>query len=356
MPFYDHLRGSLGRYQDIVQQGGWPVVAAGPTLKVGDRSDRVLAVRRRLTIEGDPVEAPLVAGATDPMVYDSALSRAVSAFQERHGMDSDGAVGAGTVTAMNVTAEERLLALQLNLDRWRWLPKDLGERYILVNVAGFELSVMEGATEALNMNVVVGKDARTETPLFQDTLEHIVVNPYWNVPPKIARDEIMPIAARDPGYLGRNGFEVVSRGGETTVRQRPGRGNALGKVKFVFPNANDIYLHDTQARSLFKQSRRAFSHGCIRLEKPDELAEYLFRTSTSLPAGSYDRFVASGKERWVKLEKTLPIYILYFTAWAKGDGRVFFYGDVYDRDEAVEQMAREKLSPGTPLARLAGAI
>jgi murein L,D-transpeptidase YcbB/YkuD len=205
------------------------------------------------------------------------------------------------------------------------------------------------------MNVVVGKDAR-KTPLFQDTLEYIVANPYWNVPPTIARQDILPIAARDPGYLARNGFEVVNRrgSGDYGLRQRPGGSNALGEVKFVFPNDMDIYLHDTPARHLFEESLRAFSSGCIRVEKPKELAEYLLRTSTSLPPGTYDSLIASGREHWVELENGVPIYILYFTAWAEEDGRVFFYRDIYDRDEALIAAAYENLAVGTPLAPLAG--
>jgi murein L,D-transpeptidase YcbB/YkuD len=354
VPFYRHLHRALEHYQRVVDSGGWPPVGPGPTLEVGDRGERVLKIRRRLVAEGNPTEAGLAAGAADPQAYDSALARAVRHFQERHGLEPDGTLGAETVETMDVPAEERLLAVQLNLDRWRWLPRDLGERYVMVNVAGFQLSVMEKAAPVLRMNVVVGKDAR-RTPLFQDTLEYMVANPYWNVPPNIARKDILPLAARDPDYLARNGFEVVNRrgGSGSGLRQRPGRSNALGEVKFVFPNDMDVYLHDTPARHLFKETRRAFSSGCIRVEKPKELAEYLLRTSTSLPPGSYDSLVAGSRERWVRLERGVPIYILYFTAWAEEDGTVFFYRDIYDRDQVVMAAARDKFGGGTPLARLA---
>jgi murein L,D-transpeptidase YcbB/YkuD len=363
-PYYRHLLAAAERYAEVVRKGGWEPIPEGPAPEVGDRGERVLGIRRRLAAEGDPVEAALVARAPDPLAYDSALARAVSHFQERHGLDADGAVGSETVAAMNVTAAERLLSLRLNLDRWRWLPRDLGDRYVLVNVAGFELSVMEDDVQILRMNVVVGKDAQ-KTPIFQDTLEHIVFNPYWNVPDNILEQEILPLAARDPSYLARHGFQVVDHRGRSLdsrhaslgrgygLRQRPGRGNALGEVKFLFPNDHDVYLHDTPARHLFKETRRAFSHGCIRVEKPRELAEYLMRTSTSLVPESYDSLVAGNQERWIALEKGVPIYILYFTAWGDEDGTVFFYQDIYDRDDAAMAVARSKLGVGTPLARLA---
>jgi murein L,D-transpeptidase YcbB/YkuD len=194
-----------------------------------------------------------------------------------------------------------------------------------------------------------------------------VVNPYWNVPANIARKDILPVAARDPGYLARNGFEVVDRrgrrvaprtasleSGTQSLRQRPGGSNALGEVKFVFPNDMDIYLHDTPARHLFDETLRAFSSGCIRVEKPKELAEYLLSTSTALAPGTYDSLIDGDREHWLKLDRGVPIYILYFTAWAEEDGTVFFYPDIYDRDQPLLAAARGKVEDGTPLAPLAG--
>ena len=357
VPYYDHLRAALPRYQSIADQGGWPAVSDGESLEVGSSGQRVLELRGRLAAEADPVEAALVAGAPDPALYDSTLTEAVTHFQERHGIDADGRVGAETLRELNVPVEERLLAIKLNLDRWRWLPRELGDRYVLVNVAGYELAVMEQHQPVLRMNVVVGKEGWT-TPFFQDTLEHIVVNPYWNVPPSIVERDLVPAVARDPGYLARNGYEVLNSSGRRvdpyavnvasdayTIRQRPGGSNALGEVKFVFPNSMNIYLHDTPARHLFKLSRRAFSSGCIRVEKPKELAEYLLRTATTLPSGTYDSLRAKKSEQWVKLEQKIPIYILYFTAWADGEGGVRFYPDVYRRDSAMLPLARSKLGP-----------
>jgi murein L,D-transpeptidase YcbB/YkuD len=352
VPFYDDLRTALPRYQKIADSGGWGTLAAGDKLEAGVTDPRVADLRRRLAAESDPFEAPLVAGATDPNVYDSTVAQAVTHFQERHGIEPDGKVGRETLAALNVPVEERVLSLQLNLDRWRWLPRELGEQYVLVNLPGFELAVMEHHQPALTMNVVVGQDG-WNTPVFQDTLESIVVNPYWNVPPSIAEGEL---AAKDPGYFARNGFEVVNRAGnrvdpgsvdlssnDYTIRQRPGGKNALGNVKFVFPNSMNIYLHDTPARHLFQRTRRMLSHGCIRVEKPKELADYLMATATSQPVGTYDRLLATGREQWVKLDKPVPIYILYFTAWADPQGSVSFFPDIYDRDSALAQVARAEL-------------
>jgi murein L,D-transpeptidase YcbB/YkuD len=363
VPFYDHLRAALPRYQAIADRGGWPVVSGGDALEVGATGQRVLELRRRLAAENDPLEAAILSGAPEPERFDSALAQAVTHFQERHGIEADGRVGGETLEELNVPVEDRLLALKLNLDRWRWLPRELGDRYILVNVAGYELAVMERHEPVLRMNVVVGKEGWT-TPFFQDTLEFVVVNPYWNVPPSIVERDLVPAMRRDPGYLARNGYEVLTSGGRRvdpyavdvassrySIRQRPGGDNALGEVKFVFPNSMNIYLHDTPARHLFKLTKRTFSSGCIRVEKPRELAEYLLRTSTKMPAGTYDSLRATKREQWVELDEKLPIYILYFTAWADAEGSVRFYPDVYRRDRAMLPLARAKLrSPSSRVA------
>jgi L,D-transpeptidase YcbB len=339
VPFYRSLAGVLPRYEQAVARGGWPKVSE--PAKPGDRGPAVAQLRARLQAEGDPAEVGLVAKAADPQLYDDGLEQAVAHAQTRFGLESDGAAGRGTIEALNVPAEERLLTLKLNLDRWRWLPRDLGSRYFLVNIPGFDLVVMEGEREAMRMNVVVGKEGQ-KTPFFRDTLESIVVNPYWNIPPSIAEKEILPAIARNPGYLAQNNMESDGRGG---FRQRPGPKNALGEVKFLFPNDHDIYLHDTPARHLFSEPVRAFSHGCIRVEKPRELAEYLLRTATSKPPGTYDRLRETGREQWVQLEQKIPIYIMYFTAAADPNGSAYFYGDLYDRDRDLQAETASKLGP-----------
>jgi murein L,D-transpeptidase YcbB/YkuD len=353
VPFYDGLRTALPRYRQVVANGGWPTVAEGGKLAPGVRDARVAQLRARLVAEGDPVEAPL-AQATGPAdLFDDRLAQAVKHFQDRHGLAEDGAPGGETLKALNVPAAERLQSIQLNLDRWRWLPRELGSHYIIVNVAGFEMAVMKDNAPALAMKVVVGKTGN-ETPIFRDTLEQIVVNPYWNVPPNIYREEVLPAIQRDPGYLARNNMEMVGKGASVGVRQRPGPKNALGEVKFLFPNDHDVYMHDTPADALFSRQSRAFSHGCIRLENPRELAYYLFQNAAGKTRADYDRLVGGG-EKWVKLTEKLPVYIVYFTAWPDRDGSVAFYQDIYRRDAMVEKVAaaKFKLDAPTPDSALA---
>lgn len=348
VPYYDRLKAALARFREIETRGGWGTVPEGETLSQGDRDPRVAALRQRLLAGDDPEEARLAGvGQRDPQVFDEDLEAAVSHFQTRHTLHEDGALGPNTIEALNVPVEDRIGALRLNLDRWRWLPNDLGEKFLLVNVAGFELEVVDGDSAIESMNVVVGETAN-RTPIFQDTLEHMVVNPYWNVPTSIAEEEILPVADRDPTYLARNNYEVVRTGGATRIRQRPGPQNALGNVKFLFPNDMNIYLHDTPADGLFTQRSRAFSHGCIRVERPDDLARTLLSWLTDKDPSYYDELRSNSGEQWVAMDEQVPVYILYFTAWADRDGTVRFHEDIYDRDETLAPESERMLSPVQP--------
>jgi murein L,D-transpeptidase YcbB/YkuD len=358
-PQYALLMEALQRYHEIVAQGGWPEVPADVPDEVGERGPAVAALRQRLIAEADAEEARLAqAGSAQADVFDEQLKGALEHFQERHSIEADGAIGPATLEQLNTSAEQRVQQLRLNLDQWRWLPDDLGQRYILVNVAGFEMELVENDSVLIAMDVVVGQEG-WETPIFRDTMESIVVNPYWNVPPGIMEDETLPELRRDPGYLERNNMEVV-RGNRVVdpgsidwtevsassgyrVRQRPGGDNALGQVKFLFPNANDIYLHDTPARAPFDASSRAFSHGCIRLEKPLELARILLDRVTDTPSSRLDELLARDTEQWIRVTEPLPVYILYFTAWAGEDGTVHFHPDVYERDERLKEQATRAL-------------
>ena len=343
VPFYNRLREALPRYRQAAEAGGWPTIPSGPALALGDRGPRVAALRARLIAEGDSVEAPLAKTASVD-VFDPQLANAVEHFQDRHGLAEDGAAGEGKIREMNVPVEDRLRSLRLNLDRWRWLPRELGDHYVMVNVAGFEMAVIKDDKPVLTMKVVVGKTG-TETPIFRDTIESIVVNPYWNVPTGIAEDDIYPKVAADPTWLERNNYEMVGKGSSRGVRQRPGPKNALGEVTFLFPNEHDVYLHDTPADALFNRDTRAFSHGCIRLEKPRELAYYLFENEGKSHA-DYDALRGKA-EKWVTLEHKIPVYILYFTAWADEDGSVRFYPDIYRRDARVSKTEGARLDGDT---------
>lgn len=353
-PEYRRMITALARYREIEQAGGWPRLDEGELPDVGETAPLIGLLRQRLIAERDPFEGELAGrGAAAPNTFDEALKEALVHFQERHGLDADGVLGRATLASLNTPVTQRIEELKLNLDRWRWLPRDLGELYVMVNVAGFELEVVERDSALLTMNVVVGQQA-WRTPIFRDTMEHIVVNPFWNVPPSIQQEEVIPAVMRDPDYLERNGFEVLR--GDTRVaieqvdwsalesgspayriRQKPGRSNALGSVKFLFPNPDDIYLHDTPAGHLFSQTSRAFSHGCIRVEKPRELAELLFTKATDRPASAFQELRAREGEQWVKLTRPVPVYILYFTAYAHRDDTVSFHPDIYERDRRLQE-------------------
>jgi len=353
-PEYRRMMAMLARYRNIEQAGGWAEIPEADPFEVGDTADAVAVLRNRLVAERDPVESALAArGSAAPRAFDESLREAVAHFQARHGLDPDGALGEHTLAELNTSVDRRIAEIELNMDRWRWLPRELGDLYVMVNVAGFELEVVERDSALLTMNVVVGKDA-WRTPIFRDTMEYVVVNPYWNAPASIATDEIIPALRADPSYLERNRFEVLQGDRPVSVseidwtgdvaqryrfRQRPGPGNALGDVKFLFPNPDDIYLHDTPAAHLFSQSSRAFSHGCIRVEKPVELARLIFAKATDRSPDSYDDLRARGGEQWVPLTKPVPVYILYFTAYAHRDGTVSFHPDIYERDRRLEEQA-----------------
>lgn len=362
-PYYRRLIDGLKRLRSVEEAGGWPTVPEGETVAPGERDPRVVALRARLMAGDDERETALAReGEGDPQLFDESLARAVERFQTRHNLHEDGSLGPNTLAALNVPVEERIEKIRLNLDRWRWLPTDLGETFLLVNIAGFELELVQNDSAIESMNVVVGQTAN-RTPVFRDTLEYMVVNPYWNVPVSIATEEILPQAQRDPSYLARNNYELVRndravgtgsvsaaalRSGEYRIRQKPGSSNALGDVKFLFPNSKDIYLHDTPAQNLFTQRSRAFSHGCIRVERPDDLARTLLSMLTDRDPSEYEKLRQASGEQWVSFDEKVPVYILYFTAWADADGTLRFHEDIYDRDRSLESEQEEKLTPIKP--------
>ena len=330
-PYYDRLMQSLARHQQIKAKGGWTPVPPGKLAKA-DSSATVVQLRARLKASDDATEAQLASvGEARPMVLDSALQQALRRFQDRHALNDDGQLGEATLRELNSSIDDRIGEIKLNLDRWRWLPHDLGDLFVLVNVAGFELEVVENDRVIETMNVVVGQPG-WKTPIFADTIEQIVLNPSWNVPPSIAQQEILPALARDPGYLERNNMVRTRDGG---FRQVPGPDNALGKYKFAFPNADNIYLHDTPAKQLFSRSQRAFSHGCIRLQRPKDLAELLAVKATRASPQEIANKVASGREQGVRLTRPVPVYIVYFTAWVDEAGVTRFYHDVYGHDQKL---------------------
>jgi murein L,D-transpeptidase YcbB/YkuD len=343
-PEYAALQRALERYRKIEEKGGWPGVPAIRRLRVGDRSPAAPVLRRRLAITGD-LDTSMERD--ERPVYDAKLADAVKRFEERHRLKPDGIVDAGVVAAMNVPAGARLRQLQLNMERWRWLPDALPDRYIRINVPDYRLEIIEGKAPVMAMRVIVGK-ADQPTPIFADEMTHVVFSPYWNVPPGIARNETIPDAAADPGFFERHGMEVL-RGSEVIdpyaidwsspeatanlrIRQRPGSRNALGLVKFMFPNTFDVYLHDTPTDHLFERIERGFSHGCVRLEEPVALAEYVLRDQREWTRDRIAQAMHGGTEQHVKLKTRIPVFILYLTAWAESNGAVRFLDDLYGHD------------------------
>jgi len=345
---YRRLREALARYREVAVTGGWPEIPDGAILQRADRGPPIVALRERLRLEDDLGPAT----EQDADLFDEALEQAVKKFQGRHGLAADGIVSAATRAELNVRVERRVEQLELNLERWRWLPNDLGRRHIIVNIAAFELEVVDDDSVVLAMRVVVGRPYN-RTPVLSDTMRYLVLNPYWHVPRSIAAEELLPKVERDPSYLARYKLRVFPSSGPdareidpTTVnwsaitparfpfwlRQDPGPLNALGRVKFMFLNKFNVYLHDTPSRPLFEETQRDFSHGCIRIQQPIELAVYLLQQDLRWNRDAILRALDDGVDRSVPLPEPMPIHLLYWTAWADGDGTIQFRRDIHGRD------------------------
>lgn len=354
---YHRLLQALVRYERLEQSSAFLEIPAGEELlRIGDEAASVRALRSRLRLTRDlsgPLAAPHAAA-----VYDEKVEAAVKRFQARHGLATDGIVGRETLEALNVPLKERVRQLQLNLKRWGCLPDSFGDSFLLVNVPEFTLRAYRQGAEVLRMPVVVGSRYESrETPLFHDRLEYLVFRPYWNIPQSIVTQEILPKARRDPGYLAQHRYQVAEAfgpnadvihevdaavlariaAGELRLRQAPGPNNALGRVKFIFPNDFNVYLHDTPKDALFDEAQRAFSHGCIRVERPLELALYALHGTRKDDGTPWSRedilpLMRQGRSNRVYLEDALAVHIVYLTAWVEEDGTVQFSKDIYGYD------------------------
>jgi murein L,D-transpeptidase YcbB/YkuD len=342
---YAWLKVALAAYRAAAVTGGWGKVPLGASLKPGATDTRVPALRARLAItDGADPQTPAAKN-----LYDAGLVEAVKRFQARHGLDVDGVAGPGTLVALNVPIEERIDQIVMAMERWRWMPPDLGAHYVIVNIAGFELRRIENGVIREKMAVVVGKPAN-RTPVFSDVIRYVEFNPTWTVPATILANEELAKLKRDPAGMAAQGFEAISGGRAYDVRsidwnsysgddvpfqlrQKPGPNNALGQVKIMFPNSHDIYLHDTPAQSLFDRADRAFSHGCIRLDRPFDLALQVLAAG-GVPGWDQrriDALVATNVTTVVNLATPLPVHITYLTAWVD-NGVVSFAKDVYGHD------------------------
>lgn len=350
---YNRLLETLRKYRSIADNGGWLQVSNGPSLGLGDNSAHVEALRQRLLTSSDLRDN----SATDRNRFDTVLTEALIRFQNRHGLEPDGVLGPKTRNALNIPVEKRLAQLQLNLDRWRWLQRDLGYSNITVNTAGYEMDVMLSGSIAMNMKVVVGKPEHA-TPLFSDSMEHLVFMPSWYVPSSIAR-KLLKEEANRPGRLRGDNFDIIEKSTNRPIpfrqltplekdpelfsskyrlRQLPGDNNALGKLKFMFPNKYAIYLHDTPSKELFAKSARAFSHGCIRLERPAELAQMLLAADGHSSA-DIDAYQMAASTKKVNFRTPLPVHLTYQTAWVDDSGVTHFREDIYNHDKrAISQL------------------
>ncbi len=351
-PNYARLKQKLAEFRKIAAAGGWVHVPEGETLKPGMRNERVKILRQRLLQSGhlkaEDVPADVEQNAD---LFDPALSRAVKIFQFRYGLDQDGAVGPKTLKALNVPVVERVKTMELNMERRRWMDDDLGEKYVFVNLADFWLKVVDGRHTIHTAPVVVGKTFH-RTPVFSKDMKYIVFNPFWNVPRSIAVNEYLPKLRRDPGALLRQNIKLVSSSGVIDpysidwnsvsskrfpfrLRQDSGKRNALGLLKFLFPNKHNVYIHDTPSKSLFSRTVRSFSHGCIRVKNPRDLAVVLLKGQGGWNEKKIKAAIASGKRRIVRLEDPIPVHITYLTSWVNKDGTVYFRNDIYGRDKRL---------------------
>ena len=333
---------------DVADQ---PAIPHGRVLRHGSHDPRVVLLRRRLGAE--------LADGGDPELFDRNLLNAVREFQTKNALGADGIVGQGTLAALNRDNRQSLIAtISANIERWRWMPRQLGQFHVDVNIPEFTLRVVRGGKIVHTTRVIVGKRSNP-TPVFSDEMEHLIVNPYWNVPTSIVSNEMLPDIMIDPtGFFYRNGYELFARGQgrggmfpvhpemvdwftidpkEVLIRQPPGRGNALGRIKFMFPNRHAVYLHDTPTKNLFKRNVRAFSHGCVRVMDPMAFADVILADDPDWDSRRLERMFG-GEERKVELSRHIPVHLTYFTAVVGDDGTVETFGDLYGYDQAITRL------------------
>lgn len=353
-PEFLGLKAALAKFYDGAVMDAAITIPEGKLLKPGMQDERVTLLRQRLDVPEPDIPETAGAAVTVDINYDEPLVAAVQAFQESLGLNGDGVIGPATIAALNggsATTKEDIVA---NMERWRWEPNDYGDFQVTVNIPEFRLWIMNKDQVHYTTRVVVGTP-KNQTAVFNDEIEHIVVNPYWNVPSSIATNEIKPHLLANPGYLASQNMEMLSGGkvinasaidwtqtniNKFHIRQRPGAGNALGRVKFLFPNQHDIYLHDTPSKSLFSRSFRAYSHGCVRVENPMDFADALLALEPEMNAATLEASFGD-KERWFNLTTKIPVHISYFTLRFDADGTIRSYGDVYGMNQRLKELLAE---------------
>jgi murein L,D-transpeptidase YcbB/YkuD len=345
------------RFETIKQLGGWPLIPDGPALKLGTASPRIPILSKHLLITGD---LPLMHFSTREQ-YKAPLEAAVKRYQRRNGILADGIVGKNTLNCLNIPVEERITQLKLNMERWRWLPTDLGTQHLMVNIPGFELKFVENHTVQSTMRAIVGRKKR-QTPILSSTLTYLEFNPFWNIPQTIARKDILPKIKSDPQYLSKNNIQVLSgweRKSQSMdpnfidwqafsdkylpyrLRQDPAPHNALGQVKFMFPNHHSVYIHDTPGKALFNKEMRSFSSGCVRVENPLELA-YLLLKNQQWDPRRIANTIGTKKRRTIVMKQPTPVHLVYFTAWTDENDNLQLRQDIYGRDQRLSALLLPK--------------
>jgi len=322
---YHLLKDFLIKYYTIKENGGWQNISFDKkSYAIGESSAAIVQVKKRLLQEGDLIKGDTTA------VVDTIMQNAIKRFQHRYGLKEDGKLGSAVMNKMNTPLDEYIQKILINMERMRWVPAQPTTDYLLVNIPEFRLHIYENGNYKWSMNVVVGTKVHN-TVIFTGNMKYVVFSPYWNVPRSIINKEILPAMKRNKNYLASHNMEW--NGGN--IRQKPGPNNALGLVKFLFPNEYSIYLHDTPSKSLFGESKRAFSHGCIRLSEPKKLAEFLLRKDQNWDSQQITKAMNSGKEKYVTLKDPVPVFIGYFTAWVDWDGKLNFRDDIYGHDKVI---------------------
>ncbi len=351
---YARLKRRLAQYREKAGSGGFTEIPDGEVLKPGMSDPRIEVLRRRLIEEDLPGAAEHTGD-----VYDGALVDAVKAFQDYHGLETDGVIGKNTLARLNIPLQEKLIQMELNMERRRWMRDDLGDFYVFVNLADQNLKVVRDGRTVHTTRVVVGKPYHA-TPVFSDTMEYVEINPFWNVPYSIATKEYLPKLQNNPSALSSQNIRVFQNGGEVPstqiawnsysrgnfpfrLRQDPGAGNALGRIKFMFPNEFNIYIHDTPSKSLFSRAERAYSHGCIRVSDPFALADVLL-TDINATDGHWEKIRDTGKRTVIKAQVPIEVHLTYLTAWMNKDGSTHFRKDIYDRDKVLLEALRTAMT------------
>ncbi len=325
--YYIRLRIKLKQYRTIQKNGGFPIIETQKrTIALGQEDSVLINVKQYLFLSGDLSEND------HSTIFTDSLAKAVMNFQHRMGLNETGTINHQTIIEINKPIEFRISQMMVNMERLRWIPVEIEKDYLLINIPEYRLHIFENDKQVWMTNVVVGKEVK-QTSIFRGNLSQIILNPYWGIPASIVRNEILPKIKQNPNYLAHNNMEVI----DGNYRQKPGKNNALGKMKFMFPNNYHIYLHDTPSKGLFGETNRAFSHGCIRVENPKRLAYYLLKNNKKWSIDTIDKILETDNQTGIRIEPTVPVYIAYFTAWVDENGQLNFRNDLYGLDKKLAE-------------------